>query len=319
MGHVLTTKAVAAEQRLAYWIDMICNTYVQLECDAPAAERFDGSIESQNMPGLDLSVVASGAQNVLRTPSHIARSTDDYFLVSVQTRGRGRVRQDGRTALLAPGDFALYDSTREYELHFEEDFEQIVLKLPGERMRSLVRDTDKLTATAVSGKAGAGHLMINMINTLWQDIDTLQPASAAAVADGVMNILLAGLQTLPASNCPGLSSLATYHLARIKQVIDARMAEPTFSIGDVARELGISVAHIHRLFRNEATTPAQYIWARRLEACSRDLLDPRRAHRSISEVAYSWGFNDAAHFSRAFRERFGCSPKEWRQRSERRQ
>ena len=48
---------------------------------------------------IDLSVVTSGAQNVLRTPSLIARSTDDYFLVSVQTRGRGRVRQDGRTAL----------------------------------------------------------------------------------------------------------------------------------------------------------------------------------------------------------------------------
>ncbi|MDB5874299.1 MAG: AraC family transcriptional regulator [Ramlibacter sp.] len=313
MGHVLTTEAVAPGQRLEYWIDMICSTYVQLECDAPAAARFDGSIESQTMPGLDLSVVASGAQDVVRTPRQIARATDDYFLVSVQTQGRGRITQDGRIAFLEPGDFALYDSTREYELHFEQDFEQIVLKLPGERLRNLVRDTDKLTATAVSGKAGAGHLMINMINTLWQDIDTLKPASAAAVADGVMNILMAGLQTLPASNCPGLSSLATYHLARIKQVIDARMADPTFGIGDVARETGMSVAHIHRLFRNEATTPAQYIWGRRLEACSRDLLDPRRAHRSISEIAYGWGFNDAAHFSRAFRERFGVSPRGWRQ------
>jgi AraC-like DNA-binding protein len=312
MSHVLTTEAVTAGQRLEYWIDMICSTYVQLECDAPVTDRFNGFIESQNMPGLDLSVVASGAQNVLRTPRQIARATDDYFLVSVQTKGHGRVRQDGRAAFLAPGDFALYDSTREYELHFEDNFEQIVLKLPGERLRSLVRDTDKLTATAVSGKAGAGHLMINMINTLWQDIDALQPASAAAVADGVMNILVAGLQTLPANNCRGLSSLATYHLARIKQTIEARMADPTFCIGDVARELGISVAHIHRLFRNEATTPAQYIWARRLEACGRDLLDPRKAHRSISDVAYGWGFNDAAHFSRSFRERFGCSPREWR-------
>lgn len=313
MGQVLSTEAVAPEQRLAYWIDMICSTYVQLECDAPAAARFDGAIESHRMPGLDLSVVTSGAQDVLRTPRQIARANDDYFLVSIQTRGHGRVQQDGRIALLQPGDFALYDSTRVYQLHFEEGFQQIVLKLPGERLRSRVRDTCKLTATAVSGKAGAGHLMINMIRTLWQDMDTLQPASAAAVADGVMNILMAGLQTLPASNLPGLTSLASYHLARIKQVIDARLADPSFGVADVARELGLSVAHIHRLFKHEAMTPAQYIWGKRLEACSRDLLDPRRAHKSISEVAYSWGFNDAAHFSRAFRERFGVPPREWRQ------
>ena len=35
-----------------------------------------------------------------------------------------------------PGDFALYDSTRPYQLLFDDDFEQIVLKLPGERLRS---------------------------------------------------------------------------------------------------------------------------------------------------------------------------------------
>lgn len=312
MAQLLSTDVVAPGQRLEYWIDLICNTYVQLECDAPPAPGFRGAIQSQHIPGLDLSIVDSCAQDVLRTRRQISRSTDDYFLVSIQTRGHGRVCQDGRVAPLAAGDFALYDSTREYELHFDGDFEQIVLKLPGERLRSVVRDTDKLTATAVSGRAGAGHLMINMIQTLWQDVGTLQPASAAAVADGVLNILVAGLQTLPASNRPGLTSLAAYHLGRIRQLIDARLADPTLSISDVAGELGLSVAHIHRLFQHEATTPAQYIWAKRLEACARDLRDPRQAHRSISEVAYGWGFNDAAHFSRAFKERFGCAPREWR-------
>ena len=45
----------------------------------------------------------------------------------------------------------------------------------------------------------------------------------------------------------------------------------------------------------------------------RDLLEPRLAGRPVAEIAYGRGFNDAAHFSRAFRERFGCSPREWRQ------
>jgi AraC-like DNA-binding protein len=314
MTLVLNTDAVPARERLAFWTDMICNTYVQLECDAIQRDRFTGSIGSQSMPGLDLSVVASGAQKVLRTPRHIAQANDDYFLVSIQTQGQGVLRQDGRDALLNPGDFALYDSTRAYELHFESDFQQIVLKLPGEQLRSVVRDTDKLTATTVSGRAGAGHLMIGMIKTLWDDIDALEPASAVAVAGGVLNILVAGLQTLPASQCRGVSSLTSYHLARIKGEIDARLRNPALSVGEVARELGISVGHIHRLFRQEATTPAQYIWSRRLEMCSRDLVDPHHAGQSISEIAFSWGFNDAAHFSRSFRDRFGAAPREWRRR-----
>ena len=312
MTLLLNTDAVPPRERLAYWTDMICNTYVQLECDAVECHRFAGSIDSQSMPGLDLSVVNSGPQKVLRTPHQIARAKDDYFLVSIQTRGTGVMRQDGRDALLNPGDFALYDSTRAYELHFESDFQQIVLKLPREQLRSAVRDTEKLTATTVSGRAGAGHLMIGMIKTLWEDIDALEPASAVAVAGGVLNILVAGLQTLPASKRRGVSTLTSYHLTRIKGEIDSRLRNPALTVSDVARDLGISVGHIHRLFQQEATTPAQYIWSRRLEMCSRDLVDPSRAGHSISEIAFSWGFNDAAHFSRSFRDRFGVPPREWR-------
>jgi AraC-like DNA-binding protein len=316
MNQLLSTDAVPRDQRLAYWTDMICNVYVQLGCDPvreSGARQFEGSIRQHTLPSLDVSVVKSGPQKVMRTPGHISRSGDDYFLVSIQARGHGVVRQDGRDAVLAAGDFALYDSTRPYELLFDDNFEQIVLKLPGERLRSELHDTEALTATTVSGREGAGHLLLGMIRTLREDIDTLQPASALAVANGVQSILVAGLQTLPAARSPGLSSLTAYHLARVKRRIDDQLADPSLSVGSLAAELGVSASHIHRIFKSEPLTPSQYIWERRLEACSRDLLEPRMAGRPVADIAYGRGFNDAAHFSRAFRERFGCSPREWRQ------
>lgn len=317
MARLLSTDLVPHDQRLAYWTDMICNVYVQLGCDpvpGPGGRGdFEGSIRQHTLPSLDVSVVTSGPQKVMRTPGHIARSSDDYFLVSIQARGRGVVRQDGRDAVLSVGDFALYDSTRPYQLLFDDAFEQIVLKLPGERLRSELRETEALTATTVSGREGAGHLLLGMIRTLREDIDTLQPASALAVANGVLNILVAGLQTLPAARSPALSNLTAFHLARIKRRIDARLDDPALSVGALAEELGMSVSQIHRVFKSEPLTPSQYIWERRLEACSRDLLDPRLAGRTVGDIAYGRGFSDAAHFSRAFRERFGCSPREWRQ------
>jgi len=314
MNRLLSTEVVPRDQRLAYWTDMICNVYVQLGCDPVADGRgdFEGSIRQHTLPSLDVSVVTSGPQKVMRTPGHIARSSDDYFLVSIQARGQGVVRQDGRDALLSVGDFALYDSTRPYQLLFDDSFEQIVLKLPGERLRSELRDTEALTATTVSGREGAGHLMLSMIRTLREDIDALQPASALAVANGVLNILVAGLQTLPAAQSPSLSNLTAFHLVRIKRCIDARLDDPSLSVGVLAAELGMSASQIHRVFKSEPLTLSQYIWDRRLEACSRDLLDPREAGRTVGEIAYGRGFSDAAHFSRAFRERFGCSPRDWR-------
>lgn len=309
----LSTRSVAPPQRLAFWTDMVCSTYVQLECDAAAgAGTIDGEISAQQLSTLQLSQVISTPQIVRRTAAKIARSAEDYFLVSIQTRGEGVIAQDGRTARLAVGDFALYDSTRPYELRFDAPFEQVVLRLPGATLRSALRNTQALTASTVSGQRGAGHLMISMIQTLAADIATLAPESAAAVAESVSQILIAGLSALPAARQPPTSHLAAYHREQIKACIASRLRDPSLTVAGIAAQLRLSPSTLHRVWTGQACSIAESIWAQRLESARRDLCDPVHRARSVSEIAFSWGFNDAAHFSRAFRARFGCSARELR-------
>jgi AraC-like DNA-binding protein len=309
----LSTHGVEPSQRLAFWTDMVCSTYVQLECDAAAgATTIEGQISAQQVATLQLSQVVSTPQIVRRTAAKIARSAEDYFLVSIQTRGEGLIAQDGRMARLAIGDFALYDSTRPYELRFEAPFEQIVLRLPGATLRSALRDTQTLTASAVSGQRGAGHLMIGMIRTLAADIDTLAPASAAAVAESVSQILIAGLSALPAAQQRPVAQLAAYHRERIKACIAHRLRDPSLSVASIAATLKLSPSTLHRAWAGQSCSISECIWIQRLDAARRDLCNPAHRARSVSEIAFSWGFNDAAHFSRAFRARFGCSARELR-------
>jgi AraC-like DNA-binding protein len=315
MSRLLSTADVAPRHRLAYWSDMVCDTYVQLDCQAPpGSATIDGSIASAEVGTLSLSQVTATAQLVHRTPAKIARANEDYFLVSIQTTGRGLVAQDGREAHLLPGDFALYDSTRPYTLGFDGDFQQYVLMLPGRVLRTELPGTERLTATLVSGQRGAGHLMINMIRTLAADIETLAPESAVAVADSVTQILIAGLSALPAARRAPLSQLHAYHLERIKACVRARLRDPELTVASVAAELRMSPSTLHRTWGGEACSLADWIWAQRLDAAQRDLCDPGEAGRSVSEIAFSWGFSDAAHFSRAFRARFGRTPREVRPR-----
>ena len=313
MSRTLSTHDVAAARRLAFWTDMVCRTYVQLECDAPAGtDVIDGEIVSDELATLQLSRVTSTAQFVRRTPALIARASEDNFLVSIQTKGRGVISQDGRDAVLGPGDFALYDSTRPYQLTFDNDFQQFVLKLPGPTLRTALRDTQRLTATTVCGDRGAGHLMIQMIRTLAEDIGSLAPQSAAAVADSVSQILIAGLATLPAATQVPVSQLTAYHREQIKALVRSRLADPDLGVTQIAQALRLSPSTLHRAWAGEPCSLSDWIWSQRLDAARRDLCDPARAARSVSEIAFAWGFSDAAHFSRAFRARFGCSPRELR-------
>jgi AraC-like DNA-binding protein len=314
MLQVLSTDSVAPRERLALWTDLICDVYVQLDCDALVApDAFQGDIRKDRLATLDLSQVTSCPQDVRRTSRQIAKANEEYFLVSIQTQGTGRVRQDGREAVLRPGDFALYDSTRPYELLFEEEFQQFVLMLPGATLRTRLKATERMTASAVSGRRGAGHLMIGMIETLWRDIDTLEPASADAVADSVLNILVAGLRTLPAARPLEVSNLTALHRDQIRAFVLQHLRDPLLSVGMIATALKLSPSTVHRAFQGEPCSAAHWIWTQRLDAIKRDLADPSLHHRGVSDIAFSWGFNDAAHFSRAFKERFRVTPKEFRQ------
>jgi AraC-like DNA-binding protein len=313
VGHTVSTESVEPSQRLAYWTDLVCDTYVQLDCDAAAGRSsIDGDIIADELASLRLSKVTATPQIVRRTAAKIAHANEDYFLVSIQTRGEGLILQDDRVARLQPGDFALYDSTRPYELRFDGSFQQYVLQLPGPTLRTALHRTDALTASAVSGQRGAGHLMIGMIRTLAADIDTLTPASAHAVAESVTQILIAGLSALPAARQAPVSHLTAYHRERIKACARARLRDPGLSVASLAQELRLSPSTLHRCWSGEPCGLSEWIWAQRLDAARHDLCDPNQASRSVSEIAYSWGFNDAAHFSRAFRGRFGRSAREFR-------
>ncbi len=313
MHDTVSTDQVPPGQRLAYWTDMVCGVYVQLECDAAGGrDDIQGHIAVEDLSSLQLSRVTASPQRVTRTPALVGRASEDFFLVSIQTEGAGRVLQDGRAADLAPGDFALYDSTRPYTLQFEQPFQQYVLRLPGPTLRTALRDTHRLTASTVSGQRGAGHLMINMIRTLAADIDTLAPESAAAVAESITQILIAGLSALPLARQQPLSHLRAYHREQIKACVRANLRQPGFGVADAAARLRLSPSTLHRAWAGEACALGEWIWAQRLDAARRDLCDPGMGARSVSEIAFGWGFNDAAHFSRAFRTRFACSPRQMR-------
>jgi len=76
--------------------------------------------------------------------------------------------------------------------------------------------------------------------------------------------------------------------------------------------MNCSKRHLHKAFSAEDDTLAQYILRQRLQGCMRELGDPASAARTITEIAFSWGFNNTAHFSRVFREHTGQTPSAYR-------
>lgn len=82
-----------------------------------------------------------------------------------------------------------------------------------------------------------------------------------------------------------------------------------FSIDDYARELAVGRTIFFRKVKGiTGFTPNEYIRVMRLKAAAEKILSTQQ---SISEIAYSVGFNDPLYFSRCFKRQFGVPPKEY--------
>ncbi|BDI03677.1 LuxR C-terminal-related transcriptional regulator [Sphaerotilus microaerophilus] len=147
----ISTQGVDASERHAFWVDMVCAHLVRVNClEVAQRSRFFGHIDQRQIGALSISRVRSQAQRVRLTPKFIAQASQEHVLVNIQRRGRSVVRQDGREAVLQPGDMALYTSDHPYELAFDAGFEQHVLILPAQLVRDRVPDLHRVTATTLS-------------------------------------------------------------------------------------------------------------------------------------------------------------------------
>jgi len=81
---------------------------------------------------------------VLRTPSRIARASADYVLVALGNNGVNGVFQDGREAVVSAGEFVIYDTTRPYELRFDDSFSQTIFQLPRKLLQQRIGAFDRI-------------------------------------------------------------------------------------------------------------------------------------------------------------------------------
>jgi AraC-like DNA-binding protein len=310
---VLDTGSSAPNRRLAIWQDIVCDTFVGLDCRSDMQEAFWGSVSQSMIGPVSCTRVDSCAQQVLRTPSRIARTSEDFVLVTLATSGVNGVFQDGREAVVSAGQFVIYDTTRPYELRFDDSFSQTIFQMPRKLLQQRVGSFDTLTATTFSSDRPLEGLAYEFLLGMSKAIDRVDPATATRLLDQALDLVAMAFADRIREHSPDQSFHRSALLYRLKSYILTHLRDSELSMPRAAAAIGISPRYASDLMAAEQISFRSYVQAQRLDRCRRDLSDPAQMARHVSEIAFAWGFNDLAHFSRIFKQRFGASPREWRE------
>lgn len=232
----------------------------------------------------------------------------------LQIEGRALVRQGERSARLEAGELCLVRACRPLELDQAAAFRMTLVSVPEVELAERSPIWRAALVAAIATEAGVPAIFRETVASLQRWSCTLGESSTDGIADAMVDLIGAVICNAMPVNRDCLQR-SLYHRDRIKRFAQLNLANPDLSVESIAAAVGLSARQIHRLFAEEQMSLMRWIWVQRLERCYRDLAQGGADQRSISEIAFAWGFNDQAHFSRSFRKHFGISPRDLRRRA----
>ncbi|WP_164975604.1 helix-turn-helix domain-containing protein [Sphingobium fluviale] len=299
---------------LAYWQDVVCDLFVPLTCNAAESRSFDWEFVSDGISDLRLVEMRVTPHHVSHTREHVRRSADAYFILSQHVNGTGVVVQDGREAALQPGDLALYDSTRPYDLRFAGSMHQRIVRIPQRLLSDRLAHAERFTARPVRAQTPIGRLCSDFVTSSFGIIGHAGSVGTT-VRDTLIDLLCAALRENTLSTRLDSAVSADVLRRRIIRYVETNLSDPDLNVEQIAGAMRMSARYVHMLMREMDSTPGRLIWSLRLDRCAQALSDPANAAIPVAQIAYAWGYKDAAHFARSFRSRFDISPGDYRRRA----
>lgn len=280
------------------------------------SNRFDGEILSSHLLGGMRNVdIRFTAHSTRLLPGRTRHRAQDTCLISWQMEGKSRVSQSGRECIVEPGQIFIIDTSKPFEIETT-DMRTRSIHMNSTFLRAGFPEYEHFTATPFDSLSGAGVVCSGMISHIFSSSYSATPSAIGRFADGLAHLLAVALfERDDTEESESRFSPEVGRMMRVKSFIRQNLADPMLDCGAICATSGVSLRHLHHLFSKEGTTVMRWVWSERLRNIACDLEKQSLAHRTISSIAFDWGYSEAAHFSRTFKGAFGMTPLKYRKQS----
>jgi AraC-like DNA-binding protein len=265
----------------------------------------------------DLTVFSaeSSALTIRRTPVLAREDVEPCLILGLQRSGTSAIIQDERQVALSKGDMNLVDTTRPFTSINPTGAHQHYFRIP----RADLALPDHVISGVTTVRLGADNPVAGLASAYLERLARNSVAISAIPGSTVVDRPSIELIRAMITTQVGADSLARAPLEdslalRIMEYARAHLGDRDLSGPRIARAHGISSRHMYAVLARSDIQLGEWIRMRRLENCRRELAEPPERTGTVAVIGRRWGFADATNFGRAFRQGYGMSPRDWRER-----
>jgi AraC-like DNA-binding protein len=292
------------------WSGALFDTYGALDVVPEDDSPFSASLSRRDFDRLKMVSLRGTPQSFHRTTPMISSDSSDELFVTMLVKGSGMVIQDGRTASLAAGEFALVESSRPYTTVFREPARIIDFTWRREHISLSESESYEATARTIGSDVPMGRLLSPMLMDLYRVGGDMSESGTLRLSTVIADLVVTA--ALELSRPTSAEQLSRRQFDDIIRFIERNLENPDLTAELIADAFFLSPRTLHRVFARHGRTVATVIREMRLEACRHMMLAPVARGRSISFIASQFCFSSLQVFSRAFAAQYGTSPKVYR-------
>lgn len=240
----------------------------------------------------------------------IAQDANDDYLLATQVEGTVLIKQGDIEFTQQPGSLTLMSAGEPYSVIHTQQSHRLILHIPNTvySERILGNKKEKQFRARLLPEGGLVTIVHSMLKSLAFEDDRLTNTEQYTLAESLLELASAIVRSDTDKEFEKQHTKQSALFRRTLEYLEANFMNSELTPEIVAKANGISMRYLHSLFQQSGISVSRWLWERRLKAAREDLIDPDMSHMRISEIAFRRGFNDPAHFSRTFRNRFDISP-----------
>lgn len=282
--------------------------YLRINKDEP----FQSEVTSHRFGPIDVTetFLASGTIGRM-SPAPLASCTPQFFILNIRRWGSVLHSHYGNAYESTAGTMSIFDSRNPFETRQLSATRSINIRVPGALLRSAIGNPEDFCGRPINLRHGVPAVFREFVHAMWQERSSISDSEGRELSARMIDLLKAVCAGLP-SGTPKSVPAREALMSRVEQYIESHLSDPDLTVERIARSLQVPRGRLYSAARGTSSTLGQWILEKRLARCREALVNQRLRDRRITEIAADGGFGSVAHFSRAFKARYGMSPVQYR-------
>jgi AraC-like DNA-binding protein len=303
-----STDSIPSRDRMAVFREVIGRLHMRVEVEPLGDGPVRFNIERHKWAAASLLFCETSPLRCSRTPQ-LLQGGDDIFLLWRVEGARYEFSAIGVSHEIDNPD-AILATTCIPKVHsFLGTCRLASVSISRKNLTHAKQNVEDRPVRRIDGSSLPMRLLKGYIGLLQREGPANDPALRHQTAQHLIDLAALALDPTKESQIQSARGLRGARLAAVRADVLANLSQVSLSVRTVAQRHGITGRYIHRLFEETGQTFGGFVLETRLKRAMQLLTDPARAGMRISDIATETGFGDISTFNRAFRRRFGDTPR----------